>query len=303
MIDDEKGHFTGRRSFMKNVTLASLGGVCLGRGIAQDYSAGEKPFITDFGVCTLHSNFALLKQAGYSYIEAHTRRLLMPDQPDEKVADVLEKIQTENVRIHACNNFIPRELKSTGKQANHEAIMKYVDIVFQRAQKISVKAFVFGSGGSRRLREGFDRTKGEAQFVSLLNKIMPLAEKHGLEIWLEPLSRREDNLLNTQKDAAIIIDKVGHPSLGSICDLFHAARNNETPDDVKKFIKNVRHCHIAEKKKRTSPGVEKYNFKPYLRALKEGGYTSTMSIECKWQDLNKQAASALKYVQNQIKTL
>lgn len=29
MIDDEKGHFTGRRSFMKNVTLASQ--VCSGK--------------------------------------------------------------------------------------------------------------------------------------------------------------------------------------------------------------------------------------------------------------------------------
>lgn len=303
MIEGERVNLTGRRAFLKNVALSSLGGGCLGRGMAQDVTTPTRPLVTDFGVCTLHSNFAMLKQVGYSYVEAHTRRLLQPDQPDEKVAAVLEGIQKENIRIHACNNFIPFELKSTGAQANHEAIMKYVEIVFQRAQKISVKAFVFGSGRSRKLPKGFNRAKGEAQFVSLLNKMMPLAEKHGLEIWLEPLNRGEDNLLNTQKDAANFIEKVGHPALGSICDLFHATRNNEDPAELKKYIKNVKHCHIAEKKKRTPPGVEKYNFKPYFRALKEGGYSSTMSVECRWRDLDGQAADALKYIQNQIKTL
>lgn len=73
--------------------------------MAQDTAAAAKPFITDFCVCTLHSNFAMLKQVGYSYVEAHTSRLLQPDQPDEKVTEMLERIQKENVRIHACKSI------------------------------------------------------------------------------------------------------------------------------------------------------------------------------------------------------
>ena len=290
-----------RRKFSMILASASAGWLSAGRAIAQVPSG--KPLVTEFGVCASHQHFAMLKAAGYAFVEDNTKRLLKPDQPDDKVSESLDKLIEQKIRVHACNSFLPGSLKSTGDNANHEGVLKYADVAFRRAKKIGVKAIVFGSSGSRRLPDGYDRAKGEAQFVALLKKMAPLAHSHGVEVWLEPLNRKEDNFINTQVEGATIIEKVGHPALGMVCDIYHVACNEEPPEDVQKCMPHVRHCHIAEKAKRTAPGIEKYDFKPYLRALKSGGFSGTMSMECRWKNMDEHAAVALQYVQNQINSL
>ena len=290
-----------RREFSLLLASASAGCLSLGKSVAETVKA--KPLVTDFGVCTSHKNFAHLKASGYAFVEDGTRRLLKPDQPDDKVAASLDKIIEQKIRIHACNSFLPASLRSTGDNANHEGVLKYADVAFRRAKKIGVKGIVFGSSGSRKLPEGYDRAKAEAQFVALLKKMAPLAHAQGVEVWLEPLNRKEDNFINTQVQGAAIVEKVGHPALGIVCDIYHVARNEETPEDVQKCVPYMRHCHIAEKAARTAPGIEQYDFKPYLRALKSGGFSGTMSMECRWKNMKEHAPVALQYIKNQINSL
>ena len=287
-----------RRSALIQLALTSLAGACPSASPAK-----AQPFVTDFGVCAAITDFPIYKEAGYNYLEANTRRFLQPEEPDEKVAAALAQVREEGTRIHACNGFLPPTLKSSGKQPNHEGILAYAEVAFRRAQSIGVKGIVYGSSQSRKLPPNFERAKGEAQFVALLKKMAPLAQKYQLELWLEPLNRGEDNFLNTQQQGAVIIDKVGHPALGLTCDLFHVAKNGESPEDIKKYIHYMRHCHVAEKERRTPPGTAGYNFKPYLLALQDGNYRGSMSIECRWKDIPKQAAPALQNIKKQIKDI
>jgi hypothetical protein len=48
---------------------------------------------------------------------------------------------------------------------------------------------------------------------------------------------------------------------------------------VIRFGHLLRHAHIAEKEKRTAPGVQGDDFRPYLRALQEINYTGALAIE------------------------
>ncbi|MGB6223541.1 sugar phosphate isomerase/epimerase family protein [Haloferula sp.] len=290
-----------RRSFGK-----LTGGALLSLFGAQQAMANpisDELFLSDFGVRANYSDFAMLKKFGYSYIEAGTGDILQPNIPEAKIAEMLEHVREQGIRIHACNGFIPPKLKSTGPNADHEAVLQYADIVFQRAKRFGVKGIVFGSSGSRKIPKEFPREEAEVQFVSLLKKMAPLAAAQEVEIWIEPLNRGEDNFINTQMQGASIIEKVGHPSLGLVCDIYHVAKNEESPEDIKTCIKHIRHCHIAEKARRTPPGVENFDFTPYLRALKESGYRQTMSMECRWKNLEAQAPEALAYLKSQIKSL
>ena len=302
-LEESFGKIVGRRAFGSNLLWATLGGSLAGSrawACANTEAIGGKPLVTDFGVCASYEHFAMLKQAGYGYLEDNTQRLLQPEQSESVVAPVMEKIRQEKIVILACNSFLPKSLRSVGKEVDHEGVLKYAEVAFRRAQAIGVRGIVFGSAGSRKLPEGFPRAKGEAQFVELLQKMLPIAEKHKVEVWLEPLNRREDNFINTQRQGAAIIEKVGHPSLGLTCDLFHAARNGESPEELQQFTKYMKHCHIAEEKRRTPPGTENYDFKPYLRALREGGYSGRMSMECQWKEMSEQAPKALRAVKEQI---
>jgi len=259
----------------------------------------EASWLNDFGVCTGYKNFAMLKKNGYGYIEDSVGRLLKPDRPDSEVVDVFAQIKKENIRVHACNSFIPGKLKSVGVKANHEGVLKHADITFRRAKQIGLKGIVFGSSGSRSIPDDFDQKKAEVQFVQLLKKMAPLAQAQGIEIWMEPLRKKETNFINTQLEGAAIIEQVGHPSLGMVCDIYHAACNGETPEEILKAGKHIRHCHIAEKAKRTAPGMQGDDFTPYLTALKKAGYRGTMSMECGWKNMTDQAADVLAYIKKQ----
>ncbi|MEP2777465.1 MAG: sugar phosphate isomerase/epimerase family protein [Luteolibacter sp.] len=290
-----------RRGFAQLIGGATFGMACSHRAFAEEVVAS--PLVTGFGVCTSFADYPHLKGVGFQYVEDNTRRLLRPDVADEVVAGELNRIVQEKIRVHACNGFLPAELKCTGPNPNHEEILKWADVAFKRGGKIGIKGIVFGSGPSRKIPEGFDRKEAEAQFVSLLKKMAPLAEAQGVEIWLEPLRREEVNFINTQIEGAAIVDQVNHPSLGMVCDIFHVISNEEPPEVIEKCIRHIRHCHIAEKEGRQAPGVKLYDFKPYLRALKSGGYSSTMSIECRWKNMEKQAEGALEYLRGQIKEI
>lgn len=294
-------HPLSRRSFARLLGGAGLGLAGAGKLLAVPATA--EPFTNDFGVCTSYAKFPFLKGLGYSYIEEKTRDLLQPHKSEEQLADSLAEVRDEGIRIHACSNFLPGSLKSTGPNADHEAVLNYSDIVFRRAKMFGVNAIVFGSSGSRKLPEGFDRSEGEKQFVALLKKMAPLAGSYGVEVWVEPLNRNEDNFINTQLEGAAIVEKVGHPSIGMVCDIFHIARNGESPDDIKKCIGHIRHCHVAEKANRTPPGIEKFDFTPYLGALKTGGYDKSISMECHWKNIEEQAATALDYLSTQMEGL
>ncbi|BDS07264.1 hypothetical protein NT6N_23040 [Oceaniferula spumae] len=289
-------HQHSRRQFLKSASVSAMAWMGAGKLFGAE---SDQPWLTDYGVCTSYKNFAMLKQHGYGYIEDSVGRLLKPDRPDSEVADDFAKIRNQNIRVHACNSFIPKTLKSVGSKANHEAVLKHADITFQRAKQIGIKGIVFGSSGSRSIPDGFDRKTAEAQFVALLKKMAPLAQAQGVEVWLEPLRKKETNFINTQLEGAAIIDQVGHPSLGMVCDFYHAACNGETPDEILKAGKHIRHCHIAEKEKRTAPGMKGDDFTPYLSALKKSGYRGTMSMECGWKNMEKQATEVREYLEKQ----
>ncbi|MGB1259210.1 MAG: sugar phosphate isomerase/epimerase family protein [Akkermansiaceae bacterium] len=262
------------------------------------------PIVTDFGVCTSHKNFEILRAAGYGYVEDSTGRLLKPNKPDDAATDAyLKELKEKQISILACNSFLPGSLKSVGPEARHEAILKYADTAFRRLKLVGGKGIVFGSSKSRNIPKGFDVKKAEAQFVSLLKKMAPLAQNHGVEVWLEPLNKKETNFIQTQVDGAKIIEQVGHPSLGMVCDIYHCARNEEDPASLAKVAKHIRHCHIAEKAKRTAPGMENDDFTPWFRALHQGRYTGTMSVEGRWKNLKEQAVDVRVYMEKQLHQL
>lgn len=295
-----KMNHLNRRDFTKGLISSCLGSLAYGHVMAEEVEHSKELF-TEFGVCTSLEKFSTkFQKAGYDYAEERTSGLLMPTESDEKFAVMLKKLSESKVRVKACNSFLPGSLRCVGKNANHEAVLNYAEIVFKRAKLAGVEGIVFGSSGSRKLKEGDKREDAEKQFVELLKKMAPLAYLQGVEIWLEPLNRKEDNFINTQAEGAAIIEKVNHPALGMVCDIFHVARNEERPEDIMKTVSFVRHCHIAEKKKRSAPGTEQYDFIPYLEALRKAKYSGSVSMECGWDNLETRPASALEYLKKQV---
>jgi sugar phosphate isomerase/epimerase len=97
-----------------------------------------------------------------------------------------------------------------------------------------------------------------------------------------------------------MVEAVGHPSFKLLADIYHLLREGEGPDAIEKYGKYIHHCHIAEKEKRTPPGSDGDDFRPFLRALRKVNYRGRMSIECRWENLKEQLPAAVAYLKRQV---
>jgi sugar phosphate isomerase/epimerase len=259
----------------------------------RSYSGQNQKRNLRIGLCGSWDKGVLAKESGCSYIEAGVASLLMPDKSDAEFRKKFEALKaTQPLRVECFNSFLPKELKSVGDDANHEGIINYATTAFERAEFMGVTIIVFGSSGSRNIPEGFDRTKAKEQFISLCEVLATLAARHQITLAIEQLNRAETNFITTLKDSAEIVERVHHPNLKMMCDIFHALREDDPPTELVRYKDHLVHCHIAEKKDRTSPGVSGDDFKI--------NYKGRVSLECNWKSIERELPNAVKTLQDQF---
>lgn len=239
-----------------------------------------------FGVCTAMTNSELLKKDGFAYVEGSVGRDLMPGRPESEFAARRMDFDTCRLPVIACNGFLPGTLKVTGKDARPDTVMRYAEVAFRRAASMGIRIIVFGSSGARSVPEGFDPNKARSQYISLLKRMGPVARKYGVTIALENLQKSETNFINTVGEAMVIAREVDDPNIRLLADIFHMMRENEGPEVLLTAGNYLVHCHIAELKDRTAPGMAGDDFRPYFAALKKIGYHGGISIEGSWKNEN-----------------
>lgn len=260
----------------------------------------EKVFLTHMGVCTSIDNSMLLDSIGFSYVEENLQSFLMPFEPHETFITNLERLRQSSIPVRAVNVFLPGSLKSVGPQAVHDEIIAYADTAFRRAQMAGIETVVFGSGGSRRIPDDFDREEAIQQFVALLKRLGPVAAKYNVFIAIEPLNREEVNFINSVAEGLELVKAANHPNIRLLCDFYHMLKENEPADHIIQAAGFVKHVHVAELAGRTPPGVAGDDFRPYLRALKAIGYEGLISVEARWTSLEEEAPLAFESLRKQI---
>lgn len=252
----------------------------------------------EYAVCTNVSNYPLVKSAGYDYVESNVA-YLMPDKSDAEFQVHLDEINKVNAKIISCTSFIPASLTLTGTETRQDEAKVWAGTALRRAGIAKIPYIIFGSGKARNVPENFSKEKAIAQFVSFCKQIAPLAEQYDVTILIEPLNRSETNMINSLEEGARIVEAVGHSHVQLLCDIYHMMRENEPASEIVKYGKYIRHCHIAEREERTSPGTKGDDFRPYFSALKEIDYQGCVSIECRWRDFQNEIKPALAYMQSQ----
>lgn len=286
----------GRRAFLRG-GLSALA-FCGGRhGFAAESDA---PWTLKAGLAGPLAKAAAFKRAGAGFLTVGTGDLLVPDQDEAAFAKRLEEARAAGLPVLACNGFIrPANLRCVGPEANPDAVLKWADTAFQRLARVGASFMVFGSAGARRIPDGWSRDRAEDQFVDLLKRMGPLAERAGITLVVEQLQASECNFINRIDHAASLIRRAGHPKVRLLADLFHMTRGGDTPADLKAAMDVVVHVEIAEKRDRTYPGVDGDDFRPWFRVLREAGYRGAVNIEGKGAD--DQLAKAFREIVRQVK--
>jgi sugar phosphate isomerase/epimerase len=251
------------------------------------------------GACNGLKDADLLKESGFSFAEEGVSNFLHMDLSESQFDSLLIVVPKPAIPVHALIYFLPGRLKSVGPDADHRGVLDYAETVFRRAQKRGVGLVVFGSGGSRRIPDGFSFEKAWEQMRELCARLAPLAAQHDVVLVLESLNSKECNFITTLAEAGKMVDEVNHPNFRLLADLYHMKTEGEGPESILQYGHLIHHVHIAEKQGRGAPGKQGEDFVPFFRALQEAGYAGAVSLENNWVDMPTEAPKAVQTIRNQ----
>ncbi|GAA4214411.1 hypothetical protein GCM10022289_47910 [Pedobacter jeongneungensis] len=238
--------------------------------------------------------------AGFKMIGESVPKILSPTLSEDQFQASLKRIKAAKCKVLSCNLFFPGSLKIAGPDVDEAKVLSYTETVLSRAKLAGVKYIVLGSSGARSIPTGYDLDKAKADFVILCKKLGQMARKNEVVILLENLETTETNFITSLKAAAEIVKKVHEPNFRLNVDIFHMLREGESPDEIIAAAKQVGFCEIAEKEKRSLPGVAGDDFRPYLRALKKINYKGYIFIEASTNNAAVEMPQAFKYLTKQI---
>ncbi|MBC7399009.1 MAG: sugar phosphate isomerase/epimerase [Mucilaginibacter sp.] len=238
--------------------------------------------------------------AGFKMIGESVGKMLSPSLNEEKFRSNIERINKAQCKVYMCNILFPSSMKIAGPAVNTPRVLAYVDSVFLRAEQANIKHIILGSGGSRRLPDGYDTKKAQADFTLLCGKLALVAQKHHIMLVLESLETAETNFLLTLKETAEVVRAVNNPNFKLNADIYHMGRMKETPQVIVDNADIIVHCEIAELEIRTLPGMKGDDLKPYLRALRTANYKGPIFMEPGAPYTAADAAMSFKFLTRQL---
>jgi sugar phosphate isomerase/epimerase len=194
-------------------------------------------------------------------------------------------------RAHAHGVFMPTVCVEMSHfiGAFDEALRK--DAIAQLRSQLSVMAEIGGRGAmtpasygmfSKRLPP-FVPPRSEEEDISVLVEALGVLGEHaareGVEIYLEPLNRYEDHMVNRLGQGADILRKVGLDSVKLAADTYHMNIEEADPaaalQDAAAYIGHMQ----ASDSNRLEPGAGHLDWALLCATLKSIGYEGTLALE------------------------
>jgi len=247
------------------------------------------------GICTSPEQAAKLAR-GYDYLELSVSSVLTPLEDDSSFANKSAALQALQPPVRAFNLFVPAELKVVGESVDWERVEIYVERALRRAAKVGAEKVVFGSGGSRAAPPGFSRAVAWDQLIRFLRICADQAALQSIAIAIEPLNRRECNIINSYAEGVRLARDVDRPEIRVLADIYHFMMDNEPLDHISDEPDWLAHVHLADSG-RLYPGSGSYPLERLFDILRDVGYPGGASVECRWgEDYADETAKALRFL-------
>lgn len=223
---------------------------------------------------------------------------LSPDEPADipSLRDELERIGLTRTTCVV----LPREahLPSADPEI-HGRSVNFLKKCVERTAELEASLMCGPLHSGLGVMTGRRRTSDEwKRAVEGLQQVARRARDLGVVLCVEPLNRFETYFLNTQADAANLIDEIGEPNVRVHFDTFHANIEEKDPTKALRALGNrLGHVHISEND-RGIPGKGHVDWRGTFLALKEMDYDGWLTIEsfaqpepqlaaaaCIWRDL------------------
>lgn len=122
--------------------------------------------------------------------------------------------------------------------------------------------------------------ESRASLVDALRELGRHGEDVGAKVFLEPLNRYEDYLINTLADAVSVVEEVDSPAVAVIADTFHMSiEETDIGAAIRAAGSRIEHVQLGDSG-RLEPGNGHYDWPQTLDALDSIGYDGWLAMEC-----------------------
>lgn len=214
-------------------------------------------------------NVDLLAEIGYNYIELGVQNALMPEADETEFAKIRNLVAKASLKPEAFAGFIPRNLRVVGDTVDFPRLSRYVETACRRSSEIGGEIIVYGSSGSRNTEEGYSEERALDQIAEFLDMAADHAELYGITIVIEPICKKEGNILRTVSDGLAIAKRVNRKGIKALADLYHVWQENEPMQNIVDAGPWLTHVHIAEPVKRSYPVMTTSILRTFLLHFKK----------------------------------
>jgi D-psicose/D-tagatose/L-ribulose 3-epimerase len=272
-------------------------GCCL-PGASFVPQAGDTPRSSDDPVAAVVQGIDMLAGHGYDFAELTVGTLTGLSEDD--FARMKAAMLQAKLAVPVLNSFIPPHLKLTGPDVDGEAIDAYLRLAFSRVKEIGAGAIIFGSGGARSYPDGFSRDEALEQIGQFLQLCSRYAVEHGIVVAIEPLNRKESNVIHTVQEALELAQRLNLPHIQVLADSYHMLEEREPLAILQEAVRSglLAHVHIADRN-RQFPGLpveDGMDFGAFFHELYEAGYAGRVSAECSFADFAVNSGKSLDFV-------
>lgn len=233
------------------------------------------------GCCAGLTDAALVREAGYDYIELPVGTLMSAND-EHGFQNVMGEVAKIGIPVEACNVFIPPTYAITGLQVDHTHLWNYADVALRRMGEIGVRVCVFGSGGARRIPDDFDHAEALDQLQAFLAHVEERSAAAGVRVVIEPLNRGESNVFNSVAESDQFNQSRGLAGIGVLADLYHIAVEGESFDGTRDAGDRLWHAHVADADRKPPGEGSGAEYQGFFRTLRAMGYGGTISLEARW---------------------
>lgn len=245
------------------------------------------------GWCGDVESAAMLAGCGYDFIECPLVSLAL-EEPDVHKTKIQSYKQCD-LPVLAVNCFFPGDLKVVGGNVDSDRIDRYLTRAAEALAGLGTKIAVLGSGGARKIAEGWEYGRAEEQFLDLLKLMADRFHGTGVTVAIEPLNRKECNFINRVHEAAALAKWVNRPEIRVLADFYHMQEEQEALSTLADHREWLAHIHLADTG-RYNPGSGSYPYPEFLEQLGKAGYKGMLSAECHWNQSEDEPVQSLHFI-------
>jgi sugar phosphate isomerase/epimerase len=223
------------------------------------------------GWCAPLKDAGLVRDAGFDYIE-------LPLAAQDFAAKIASPLP-----VCAFNYFFPQDMRIVGPDVDDARLDDYLARAAALMARVNARAAVMGSAWARNVPDGFERARAEAQIVRALDRCADRLQGSGVTLAIEPLHRKESNIINSVAEGVWFARQVNRPEIRVLADFFHMDEENEPLETLREHRDWIVHIHLADTGRR-NPGTGSYDYDRFFGLLREIDYQGLMSAECKIVD-------------------